>query len=428
LINKRNLNIKKLLKTRLINDSFWSLFGNIINKGLAIIAGIIIARLLGKDIFGEYSLIKSTFVSAALLSGFGLQYTTTKFIAEYRKNDKTKLKIIIKYSNRIVLFLSGLLALFFILKSDYIANEVLKAKYLNNYIRLFGIVTILNAMTSLQVGFLAGFGEFKRMSRVNIFIGIVTFIASVVLVYYKGFFGAMLTLVLVQALNLFLNNRLVYSSLPSNILYIEEDRDLLIKLVKFSTPIALQEAVYSILNWTIVYLVLRYDSFGEVGIYRASLQLNGIILFIPNMLRNVVLSHLSEVENDNHKHANVMNTVLGISFVVTLIPVLILYFAADYITLLYGKTYEGLGSVIRTAVFITIFEAISNVYMQAYMSKGMNWVMLSFRIFKFGGMIILFLILVNSFKSGSLSMIYSQLTFSALFVLLVAFYYKKKNI
>jgi len=426
-LKKRRIHIKGLLKTKLINDSFWSLFGNVINKGLAIVAGIIIARLLGKDIFGEYSLIKSTFVSAALLSGFGLQYTSTKFIAEYKKNNKSKLKLIIKYSNRIVLFISGLLALLLILFADYISEEVLEAKHLSNYIRLFSIITVLNAMTSLQVGLLAGFGAFKKMSRINVVVGIITFLLSIVLVYFYGFYGALITLLIVQSLNLILNYRLVYQSIPTGIDYSIDDPFLVKKIIKFSIPIALQEAIYSILSWLIVYLVLRYDSFGEVGLYRASLQLNGIILFIPGMLRNVVLSHLSEHEDNHEKHRGVMNTILGISLIVTLIPALILSSLSDYIALLYGNTYKGLEEVIRIAFFITVSEAIGNVYTQAYMSKGMNWIMLSFRMIKYGGMILLFLLLVNHFDSASITMIYSQLTFSILFMIIVALYYKYKK-
>jgi len=420
--------INGLRKVKLLNDSFWSLFGNVINKGLAIVAGIIIARFLGKDIFGEYSLLKSTFVSAALFSSFGLQYTSTKFIAEYKKRHSDKLHLIVKYANKIVLAFSGIIALLLIINAGYIAEVILEASHLSKHIRLFAILIVLNSLTSLQIGFLAGFGKFKEMSRINIIVGIVTFLLSVILVYFYGFYGALLTLLLVQLINLFLNYNLVNKSLPTNTDNINSDRTVLNEIIKFSTPIALQEAIYSILSWTIIYLILRYASFGEVGLYRASLQLNGIIMFIPGILRNVVLSHLSETEDNEKKHSKVMNTVLGINFIATFIPALILFIAANYVAKLYGDSFDGLGSLLRLAVFITVFASISNVYAQAYMSKGMNWMMLTFRFIRDGGTILLFIALINySSSTGAEAMIYSQLFLNIVFMIIMIVYYKSKK-
>lgn len=427
-MRKLVIKIKKTSKTRLINDSFWSMFGNVIHKGLAVIAGIFIARFLGKDIFGEYSLIKSTFVSAALFSSFGLQYTSTKFIAAYKTKDKTKLKIIVKYSNQIVLIISMLVALILMVFSDFISEIVLEAKHLGNHIRLFGVLIVLNAMTSLQIGFLAGFGKFKEMSRINMIIGFITFFLTVILVYLYGLYGALISLLFVQSINLILNYRLVIKSLPNNKYddYIES-KSIKIKIVKYSIPIALQEAIYSMLGWTIIYLVLRYDSFGEVGLYRASLLLNGIILFIPGILRNVVLSHLSEAEDDEKKHSRVMNTVLWINFIATFIPAVILFVISDYVAKLYGSTFNELGSLIRAAVFITVFAGISNVYAQAYMSKSMNWTMLLFRFIRDAGTIILFIILINYFDSGAKTMIYSQLLLNIVFMFIMIVFYRMKK-
>ncbi len=54
------INIQKL-KTQIINsqlakDSFWAIFGNVVGKGLSMIAMIIIARILGKNDYGEYGM------------------------------------------------------------------------------------------------------------------------------------------------------------------------------------------------------------------------------------------------------------------------------------------------------------------------------------------------------------------------------------
>ena len=93
-MNKYIVNILDLknraIQSRLLNDSFWVLFGNSLGKGLALAAGIVVARLLGKEIFGEYGMIRNTLVSIAIFSTFGLGFTATKYISENRLNNDEK--------------------------------------------------------------------------------------------------------------------------------------------------------------------------------------------------------------------------------------------------------------------------------------------------------------------------------------------------
>lgn len=47
---------KRLLSSNLFKDSFWALFGTVIGKALSLFAGIIVARFLGKGLYGEYGM------------------------------------------------------------------------------------------------------------------------------------------------------------------------------------------------------------------------------------------------------------------------------------------------------------------------------------------------------------------------------------
>ncbi|MFK2819099.1 oligosaccharide flippase family protein [Flavobacteriaceae sp. LMIT009] len=414
-----------LKSTKLLNDSFWSLFGNVMNKGFAVVAGIIVARVLGKEIFGEYSIIKSTMTSAALFSNFGLVYTSTKFISESKVKKREDLFAIIRYSNRIVLLFSSLTAVLLLVFAEYIAIAILESASLAPLLRVFSLLIVANSLTSLQIGILSGLGKFREMSRINTIIGITTFILSVLFVYFYGLYGALWALLIAQIINWFLNHVQVKRSLPKDVGYVQKDRSLLARLLNFSFPVAIQESLYSVFSWMILYLVLIKSSFGEVGLYRASLQLNAMILFIPGILRNVILSHLSSANDENHN--KILKSVLKINFGATIIPAIILFIGADYISTLYGKSFTDLSQIIRIAVFITVFVSISNVYAQAYMSKGMNWTMLAFRIIRDLGTIILFLLLFEAHKSAAKTMIYSQLLLSFVFMLIMIIYYKKQR-
>ncbi|WP_121051750.1 hypothetical protein [Lacinutrix venerupis] len=57
----------------------------------------------------------------------------------------------------------------------------------------------------------------------------------------------------------------------------------------------------------------------------------------------------------------------------------------------------------------------------------MNWTMLGFRIFRDGGIVLLFIYLANQNQSGAASMIYSNLILGAVFMMIMILFYKLKT-
>ena len=51
--------IGKLKNNKFFKDSFWAVFGNGMGYALLLLAGIIIARFLGKDLYWEYGFVKT---------------------------------------------------------------------------------------------------------------------------------------------------------------------------------------------------------------------------------------------------------------------------------------------------------------------------------------------------------------------------------
>lgn len=87
-----------LLNSKLFRDSFWAVFGNGIGNALMLLAGILIARFLGKDLYGEYGVVKTTMFYIASFATFGLGFTSTKYIAQYMNDKKDYVRCIVKDS------------------------------------------------------------------------------------------------------------------------------------------------------------------------------------------------------------------------------------------------------------------------------------------------------------------------------------------
>lgn len=412
-------------KIPVLEDSLWSLVGNVVGRGLALAASIIVARFLGSNAFGEYSIIKATMVSLAILSTFGLGYTATKYIAEYRSNNPKLVSYISRSLQLVTLFVGSVFALAIYIFSDEVASLLLNEPSLSDSVRILSGFVLFNSLAITQVGILAGFGKFKLIAKVNSSVGLVVFILGTSLTYWKGLEGALIALMLAEIFSCLF----AYFSIKSIAGEVKEiNRKIILKLIYFSIPVALQEISYSVVSWGYKILLVRMASYADMGIYTAASQWGAIIIFIPGLLRNVVLSHMSSVLADKEKHNSLLRLFLGINFSVTFLIALVFYFFSDYLIAMYGSSFEGFETVITVVVITTIFVTLSNTYTQAYMSRERNWLMLLFRFIRDIVIFILawWFLSTNSGNDGAFYLAMSELVANAIFLAMVAWFYEFK--
>ena len=412
----------RLQHSRLFKDSFWALFGSGVGKGLSLIAGVIVARFLGKEIYGEYGMIKNTLTYIAAFSTLGLGYSATKYIAEFYKTDPAKTYGSIKYAREITLISSSIMALALFIFATPVAR-FLDASHLSNTFRLTSLSLILNAVNTTQIGILSGFGEYKVAARNQSIAGIATFFTSAAFTYFWSIDGAIVALVASFALNCILNAISISPIKKSLNISNYGDAAFRKEIIKFSIPIACQESLYSISHWGISFVLIKLASYGELGLYSAAVQWAGMILFIPAVLRNVTLSHLSGNLNDVKSHKRTLNTMLGVNFISTTIPFLVVCLFANIICSFYGAEFVGLKPVLLVYVFSTIFSCLSNVYTQEYMSRGRTWFLFWSRVLRDGANILLGVILIKIFVQEGAALMFAIATVVAQIIYFVILHY-----
>src|SRR5437899_4196306 len=83
---------------RLARGMFWSVAGAVSSRCIGLLASIIVARILGKSVFGELGVVQSTTNMYMTFAQFGLGMTATKYVAELRKRDPERAGRIIAMS------------------------------------------------------------------------------------------------------------------------------------------------------------------------------------------------------------------------------------------------------------------------------------------------------------------------------------------
>lgn len=368
--------LDRLKQSSIFKDSFWALLGNVLGKGLALIAGIVVARFLGNETYGEYGMIRNNLTMIATFSSLGLGYTATKFIAECKAN-VSKTYIIHKVVNRITLVTSGVIMVLVAVFATPLATW-LEAPDLAGLLRLAAIAVVLNAVNTTQIGELSGFKAYKEIARNNTLAGIITFVASVLLTYFYNIIGAVIALIISFTANCLLNRISIAKYLPrkeptnQNIHYRE--------ILSFTIPVALQESSYAITHWVSTVLLIKLAGYGELGIYSAATQWMAVMLFVPGALRNVALSHLSESNNDLTANKLVLKRMIQINFMTTLMPFLVVALLSGWICSWYGHSYDGLQSVLNVCMFTTVINSLTNVLTQNLIAMNQNWYLFATRL------------------------------------------------
>lgn len=407
---------------KFFKDSFWAVFGNGLGNGFLLLAGILIARFLGKELYGEYGVVKTTMFYIASFATLGLGVTSTKYIATLLNSKPIHVKNVIHDAMTITVIFSSIIAIIIFIIAPFIAN-LLNEEQLVLALRALSVVIIFKAITTTQIGVLAGFKEFKTIALNSLSSGLLMLVICVPLTYFWGLKGALLSLLFSQIFNSIVNYMGIKRKSRS-FSYVEKV-SYKKELAYFSFPVALQESSFAICNWAAIMLLTKLSSMGEVGLYTASAQWNSIITMIPGLLINVILSYLSSSINNSIKHKKTLKLMLRINFFTTIIPFVIVYFLADFIASFYGKSFEGMPSVLRILTFSTILEACASVYKSELLALGKTWLLFSVRLFRDMILVIGVYILLtfSNGVDGAIMYSWAVVVMSALFflVLLVSY-------
>src|SRR2546422_2265286 len=91
------------LARRLLGGAAWSVAGVVASSGISLMTMMFVARLLGKETYGQFVVVQSTLGMVSVFAGFGIGTATTRYVAELRSRDTMRLSRILALTERAVL-------------------------------------------------------------------------------------------------------------------------------------------------------------------------------------------------------------------------------------------------------------------------------------------------------------------------------------
>ncbi|MBD5267002.1 MAG: oligosaccharide flippase family protein [Bacteroides sp.] len=361
---------------RLLTGGFWSLSGNIVSKAILLLSTIVVAHILGKNGYGEYSIIRTTIFMFIALASVGVGATTTKYISQYRDSDIQKAYNIYLVSAIFSIVFGVITAIIVIILSQWIAADQLNAPYLSDSIKYGALLLFFCTINGAQSGALAGFENFKEVAKNTCISSLVEIVLISVLAFFYGINGALVGsaggYIVLTAINYLSIRKHFDGCARTKVSDIRRDEFRTVWV--FGVPAALCNLLVICALWMSRTYLVQETNFGEIAIYNAADQVNSIIVFVPSSLGAILLPILTNIKHTDSKgnynimlKYNIMSNI-GISLMLA-IPIICL---SKPILHLWGPDFDNtLPLIILSAS--SIFSSFAMVVGQAIASQGKMW-------------------------------------------------------
>lgn len=366
------------LGKRLFKGVSWTLVGSVSGKLLQLISFIIVARIIGKEEYGQLGIIRSTIAMFLMFSTLGMGMTASRYIALYRNTEPQYAYKIYKFSYKVTLIFALIISLIVFSFSESISLHAFNNKLLEEPLIISTFVLFFMSITSIQSGALNGFENFKSIGINSTINGVIQLVLVVLAAYYFNVYGVILALG-ISYIVLFIQLQI---SLKKNIQPLKNEQSeskekisLRSIFINFSLPAVLSGLVTVPTLWWAKTLLIKSNGFGEMAIYDVAEQWYYVILFIPGSLSSIILPLLTNttMEGTKSEYKNLIKLNLAINIIITSILAIFVAILSSFIFKMYGPEFNNpIPLIILLAS--AIICAVNNVLGQIIASKGKMWI------------------------------------------------------
>jgi O-antigen/teichoic acid export membrane protein len=365
---------------RLARGAFWSLTGGIISRVLTMISSILVARLLGRDGYGEMGMIQSTMGMFGVFAGFGLGATATKYIAEFRDKDPVRAGRITSLTLVAAMISAGLIMVACCAMSSWLAEKSLHRASLAPLLISGAVLLFISTIGGVLSAVLSGFESFREIAVINVWQGVATPLITIPFALWYGVHGAIASFTINASLGLLLSALAVRRNIKKYAMELKYSaamwREWLL-LWKYSLPLTIAGLLVAPVTWiTNTCLVSAPGGYGELGLFNAANQWRNVIIFLPALLTSAMLPVLSETHSRENKDDFTRTIVFNlrgtwaVAFPLTVMVILLGKFLAQ----LLGKQFSGTEHIIAILMVACFLNVVNGAVGCAMVGAGKIWI------------------------------------------------------
>lgn len=366
------------LLRRLTHAAGWTTLGTVIGNGLTFVAMIGVARLLGREAFGELGILQSTVTMFQVFAAVGLSSTAMKHVAEYRSREPLRAGHIIAISDLTAVVAGGVAAIAVFAFAPWLAAKALVHPELTSLLRIAAVTIALSSLTGAMNGTLGGMEEFRSIAVINFTSGLTAFPLVLAGALWKGVEGVVLALAAQALLTCVLvcwmaRRKAKKHSIP---ITLHGAREWPV-LWRFSLPAMLAAIMVAPAEWLCSAMLVRRSGYSQMGIYAAAMQWRNLLMFLPIMIVQSALPVFASVKSAHGPRSEEFRrlTVVSQNAIMLLIfpAATLLMFLARDVFRLYGAAYVPGSNVLVAVCFMVTIQCTMCGLAPAIEAWGNMW-------------------------------------------------------
>lgn len=364
------------LRKRFLEGVLWTSAATAVGQGLPLLGFVIAGRVLGRTMFGEFSMVQGTVGLFGMYSGFGLAVTATKHVAQYRKTDPTRAGRIIGMTIGTTVALSLAVAVLLAVFSPWVASHLINAPHLAPALRVASLLVVFNSLIGVENGILNGLEAFRLVAAANLVRGFLVMAMISTGVLLAGTFGGIVGL----------TAGTLCGWLVGHLLTMRETARLGVRPVyggafaersvlgTFSLPVLLCNVMVGVSTWTArALLVNQADGYSEMGVFNAATRFQSVVAVVGTTIGTALLPLL--VSREGSRSARLAKGSMLVSWVIGVGASLPILCFPEIVSLVFGVPYSGQAAYACYSLVMayTVVMLFSQGIIRALIAGDMMW-------------------------------------------------------
>ena len=355
----------------------WSSSGVVLSQVITLISYILLARYVGKEAFGQFTIVQSTANAVSTFAGLGLAVTATKYIAQLRLSNPSRAGSIFTLIGLITLTWTGLLAIVVLIASPQIAAEILKKPELLSAVRIGAMLLFFTTVMNVQNGALAGFESFDAIAKTSMLRGFLILPFLLFGAAWGGVSGAVLGFAAAAAITCIMNQGLLWRRCKAQFmrLNLRGSFQEVHFLTSFSIPALLTNIVSTpCLALAQTLLVRQAGGYGYLAVFTAAFQLRAGIVLLPALLSQPLVPMLARSSaNGASSRRSLMLATCAATLAVSVPLAAIVCCFPKYLMLAYGHAFTGNSPVLVLLAVSAVVNSFTAPFIASITSSGRMW-------------------------------------------------------
>lgn len=351
-----------------VKSGAWLILGTVSSKLASALSLPMLARLLGPESLGIYSIIVSLAQSAQSFSSVGADISIHRNGAQHQTIGLETVGRLFGVGFVLICIVSTITGVGVWVFREPLALHWLGQTNVTPWLEATAILIVLQPLGNVPLLFLAGLHDFRAYALQSTGGILVSSVATVLLGWKMGLAGAVLGLIIAAVFQIVWSFVLVSRVLQSKKIQLRFDRfwQESYSILQFGFPYYFGNTLLgSLVGLPLIGLVSQYGGLEQLGYLRVAQSMAALIGFIPAAIAPATISYLSAPSAENQQAPYLKSVHLRSIWIMLVFPTgAVCLILPDLITLLFGMSYQQATILSWLSLWIAAMAGIASALTQ----------------------------------------------------------------